>query len=206
MAGSDPKEDLTRYLQEARDAVLWKLDGLAEYDVRRPLVPTGTNLLGLVKHLTAVEFGYFRVTFGRPPGQPFPWEEVDGEDPNVDMWATPDESRDELTARYRQAWAAADETISQLPLDAAGQVPWWSADHREVTLHKILVHVIAETSRHAGHADLVRELIDGAAGIMPGRSNLPPGDRAWWDTYRGRVEQAAQEAARRAGAADSAGS
>ncbi|MGH3158897.1 MAG: DUF664 domain-containing protein [Streptosporangiaceae bacterium] len=70
MTRSDPKSDLHRYLQRAREALLWKLDGLSGYDIRRPLVPTGTNLLGLVKHLTATEFVYFGTTFGRPsPGR-----------------------------------------------------------------------------------------------------------------------------------------
>ena len=69
MAEMDPKATLVRYLQQARDAMLWKLDGLGEYDIRRPLTPTGTNLLGLVKHLAGVESGYFGATFGRPfPG------------------------------------------------------------------------------------------------------------------------------------------
>ena len=58
MTESEPKADLRRYLRDARDALLWKLDGLSEYDVRRPLAPTGTNLLGLVKHVTGVEQGY----------------------------------------------------------------------------------------------------------------------------------------------------
>ena len=73
MAITDPKDDLQRYLQVARDAVVWKLDGLAEYDARRPLTPTGTNLLGLVKHLAWVEAGYLGATFGRPFPEPVPW-------------------------------------------------------------------------------------------------------------------------------------
>ena len=77
MTGWDPKTDLHRYLQDAREALLWKLDGLAEYDVRRPLTPTGTNLLGLVKHLASVELGYFGETFGRPSDEPLPWFDAD---------------------------------------------------------------------------------------------------------------------------------
>ena len=73
MTGSDPKDHLRHYLQIARDALLWKLDGLSEYDVRRPLTPTGTNLLGLVKHVASVEFGYFGDIFGRPSEEPLPW-------------------------------------------------------------------------------------------------------------------------------------
>ena len=94
MAASDPKADLHRYLQIAREALLWKLDGLSEYDIRRPMVPTGTNLLGLVKHVASVELGYLGDTFGRPSGEPLPWFAEDAE-PNADMWATADESRED---------------------------------------------------------------------------------------------------------------
>jgi hypothetical protein len=79
-------------------------------------------------------------------------------------------------------------------LDALGQVPWWPDDRREVTLHRILIHVIAETNRHAGHADIVRELIDGTVGLRQDNDNMVPGDKAWWEDYRNRLEQAAREA------------
>ena len=192
MAASDPKADLRRYLQDARDALLWKLEGLSEYDIRRPLVVTGTNLLGLVKHQAGVEMGYFGDTFGRPCPDQLPWDESD---PNSDMFAAPDESREFITGLYRRAWAHADETIEMLPLDAIGHVPWWPADRNEVTLHHILVRMATETSRHAGHADIVRELIDGAAGLTAERPNLPPADQASWQAHHDRVERAAQEAA-----------
>jgi uncharacterized damage-inducible protein DinB len=194
MAGM--KADLQRYLQTGRDALVWKLDGLAEYDVRRPMTPTGTNLLGLLKHLAYVEMGYFGVTFGRPIAEAQPW--IDDEvELNADMWATADESRADVLALYRRAWAAADATIEALPLDAAGEVPWWRPESRRVTLHRVLVHVIAETHRHAGHADIVRELVDGSAGLRAGTDNLPPGvDDGWWQGYRDRVEAAAREVGR----------
>ena len=79
MAKSDQKADLRRYLQDAREALLRKLDGLSEYDVRRPLAPTGTNLLGLVKHLAGIELGYFGDTFGRPSADKLPWDEIRSE-------------------------------------------------------------------------------------------------------------------------------
>jgi uncharacterized damage-inducible protein DinB len=191
----EPKADLHRYLQAARDAVLWKLDGLSEYDIRRPLTPTGTNLLGLMKHLASVELGYFGDTFGRPSAERLPWFE-DGAEPNADMWATADESRDAIVSLYRRAWAHADATIDTLPLDAVGHVPWWPEERREVTLHRILVHMIAETHRHAGHADIVRELIDGKVGLRAGNDNVAPGDVKWWESYRSRLERAAREAGR----------
>ncbi|MGH3202024.1 MAG: DinB family protein [Streptosporangiaceae bacterium] len=191
MLDSDGKADLHRYLQDAREALLWKLDGLSEYDVRRPLVPTGTNLLGLVKHVTAVELGYFGDIFGRPSADPVPWDESDE---MSDMFAFPEESRESLIALYRRTWAHSDATIDALPLDAIGHVPWWPAERSEVTLHHMLVRVATETARHAGHADIVRELIDGTAGWTPAQSNLPDADQPWWQAHHDRVERAAQQA------------
>ncbi|GGQ16516.1 DinB family protein [Streptosporangium pseudovulgare] len=195
MTASDPKSDLHRYLKVSREALLWKLDGLPEYDIRRPMTPTGTNLLGLVKHVAGTEAGYFGDVFGRPFPEPLPWMEEDAE-ANADMWATAEESREEIVALYRRVWAHSDATIEALELDAAGRVPWWPDGRNEVTLHRILIHMIAETDRHAGHADIVRELIDGAAGLRQDGSNLPPGDRSWWEDYRARLEHVAQEAGR----------
>jgi len=193
MTGSDPKVDLHRYLQAGREALLWKLEGLSEYDARRPMVPTGTNLLGVVKHVAGVEAGYFGETFGRPFDEPMPWLD-DGAEPNADMWATADESRDQIVGLYQRVQAHSDATIEALTLDAIGHVPWWPPDGSQVTLHRILVHMIAETHRHAGHCDIVRELIDGVVGLREGNDNVPPGDRAWWETYRGRLEHVARAA------------
>ncbi len=107
------------------------------------------------------------------------------------MWATPDEGREEVIALYRRAWAHSDATIDALDLESVGRVPWWPADRNEVSLHRILIHVATETHRHAGHADIVRELIDGSAGLREGNENLPDRDAAWWAGYRTRVQQAA---------------
>jgi Protein of unknown function (DUF664) len=192
MAEADPKADLHRYLKIAREALLWKLDGLSEYDIRRPMVPTGTNLLGLVKHVASVESGYLGDTFDRPSGEPLPWFE-NGAEPNADMWATADESREDIIGLYRRVWQHSDATIEALDLDAIGHVPWWG-ERSEVTLHVILVHMIAETNRHAGHADIVRELIDGSAGLRADNDNMAPGDQAWWERYRDRLEAVAREA------------
>ena len=193
MTDADPKADLHRYLQTAREALLWKLDGLGEYDARRPLVPTGTNLLGLVKHVASVEAEYFGDCFGRPFGEPLPWFE-EGAEPNADMWAKPDETREQIVGLYHRVWTHSDATIDSLPLNAVGQVLWWPPERREVTLHRFLVHMIAEAHRHAGHADIVRELVDGAAGLRADNDNMPPGDQAWWNDYRDRVQRAAATA------------
>jgi hypothetical protein len=187
----DATADLHEYLQSARGVLLWKLDGLSEYDVRRPLTPTGTNLLGLVQHTASIESGYFGVVFGRPFPEPLPWQ--DGE-PNGDMWVRPDRTTDDVVATCRRIWAHADATIAELPLDAVGEVPWWPEGDRSLSLHRALVHVIADVDRHAGHADILRELIDGGIGADPRWPNVPPVDDAWWQAYRDRVEAAARQA------------
>ncbi len=190
----DPaKDDLHHYLQQGREAVLWKLDGLDERDLRRPLTPTGTNLLGLVKHLAGVESGYLGLVFGRPFPEPLPWAEDDAE-PNADMWATAGESRADVVDLYRRVWAHGDATVAALPLDAPGEVPWWRPEARAVTLHRVLAHLVAETHRHAGHADVVRELVDGSTGHRREHSNLPQGDAAWWAAHRQRLQDVADRA------------
>ena len=168
--------------------MLWKLEGLSEYDARRPLTPTGTNLLGLVKHLAVWEFRYFGDVFGRSAAEVPPWPDENG------MWAAADEPREYITGWYRRAWAHADATIDALSMDTVGHVPWWG--NAEVTLHHIMVHVVVDTQRHAGHADIVRELIDGTAGLLPGADNMPERDEAGWAERRNQVEQAARAAAR----------
>jgi hypothetical protein len=110
------------------------------------------------------------------------------------MWATVEESRDDIVSLYRRAQVHADETITALPLDATGEVPWWPEERRHPTLHRVIIHVIADVQRHAGHADIARELIDGSAGLLPNVSNLPDLDAAWWTAYREKLERAAREA------------
>lgn len=197
MGESEQKTDLLHYLQAARDALLWKLDGLSEYDVRRPHTPTGTNLLGLVKHAAGVELGYFGSTFERPFFDEPPSWFAQFAEPNADMWATAAESREQIVELYRRAWHHSDNTIAALALDATGHVPWWPEERRKVTLHHVLVRVIADTQRHAGHADIIRELTDGAVGTTKDNSSLPPGDQAWWEDHRQQLERVAREADRR---------
>jgi len=185
----DPKDVLQRYLADQRYGLLSRLDGLSERDVRWPGTPTGTNLLGLVKHVASVELGYFGEVFDRPSGIALPWMEDDAE-PDADLWATAEESRADVVALHRAAAAHADATIAALDLDAPGLVPWWSPGRRQVTLQQILVHVLAETARHAGHADVLRELLDGRAG--DDRGNLTERDAAGWAAHRCRLEAVAE--------------
>jgi Protein of unknown function (DUF664) len=138
----DPKADLHEYLQSGREVMLWKVDGLSEYDARRPLVPTGTNLLGLVRHVASIETGYFGSVFGRRFPEPLPWME-DGE-PNGDMWVRSGETKDSVVEFCRRVWAHSDATIDALPLDAVGEVPWWPEGGRELTLHRALVVGVRE--------------------------------------------------------------
>lgn len=187
------KDHLKHYLQEGRETLVWKLDGLSEYDVRRPLVPTGTNLLGLVKHVAGTESLYFGAVFGRPFPEDLPWMEEEA-GANSDMWATLDESRESVVDLYRRVWAHSDATIDALSLDAPGHVTWWR--NPEVTLHRILAHMTVETHRHVGHADIARELVDGAVGLRLGNENLPHEDAAWWEGYRARLEETALAAGR----------
>ena len=186
---NDPKQTLIEYLQTARDSMVWKLDGLSEYDVRRPMTPTGTNLLGLVKHLASVELGYFGDTFGRPHGLQLPWQ-VEGADMNADMYATEDESREDIVGYYTFAWKHAAGTFAEKELEDTGEVPWWQPGRRTVTLHRILVHMTTETNRHAGHADIVREMIDSGAGRYADDPNIATDYD--WPAYHDRLERIAQ--------------
>lgn len=187
------KETLKHYLQGAREALLWKLDGVSERDARWPMTPTGTNLLGIVKHVASVEIGYFSDVFDRPFDEVLPWL-ADGAPDNADMWATESESRADIIALYHRSWAHADRIIDELPLNAESLVPWWPQESRAVTLHQILIHMIVETARHTGHADILRELIDGRAGLRANNSNVPSHDSQWWAEYVVTLQRAADEA------------
>jgi hypothetical protein len=189
----DDKETLHTYLRLRRDDLLRKLDGLGEYDVRRPMTPTGTNLLGLVKHVASVQVGYFGETFDRPSDVALPWYDDDG-DPDGDMWVTAAETRQDVLELWRRSCEHSDATIDALPLDAVGHVPWWPPERTEVTLHQILVHMTVEVARHAGHADIVRETIDGAVGNGPGDPNIPERSAADWAALFARIETAARQA------------
>jgi uncharacterized damage-inducible protein DinB len=192
----DPKRIIHRYLDKQRTALLAKLDGVDERAVRWPMTQTGTNLLGLVKHVAGIELGYFGEVFDRPSDIQLPWLAEDAET-NADMWATADESREDIVALSQRAAVHADATIEALTLDSPGRVRWWwPPERQQVTLQQIMVHVTVEIARHAGHADIVRELIDGAAGDNDG--NLPDQTAQEWATYRLQLEGAAVEATQRA--------
>ncbi|MFD4792126.1 DinB family protein [Streptomyces anulatus] len=184
------KDNLHSRLRRDRDALLWKLDGLSEYDARRPLTATGTNLLGLVKHVATVEARYFGEVFDRPSPEPLPrWQDSDGSD----QWAAEGETRDQIVGFYRRTWEHADATIDELGLDAPGHVPWWSEPHPNTNLFAVMTHVLSETVRHAGHADILREGLDGRTGLRAEHEmRIDEEARA---AYRAKIERAARAAA-----------
>lgn len=190
----DPKDALRHYLDEQRTSLVGKLDGLDEYAVRRPLTPTGTNLLGLVKHVAWIQLGYFTTVFGRPQGRVAPYERAGG-NPDDDMWAQADEPRDAILELHRYSAQQADATLAELPLEAPGVVPWWRPGHQDVTLHRIAVHVIVDTSRHAGQADILRETLDGRVGMKPDDPNIRGRTAQEWAAYSARIDAAARAAA-----------
>ena len=153
------KESLHASLDRHRDVVLWKLERLDDDELRRPMTPSGTNLLGLVKHLASVEFGWFCETFGRP-SDAIAFNE---DDPNADMRAEPHETTAEIVDYYRRARTAADRVIGEVELEELGTA--WYGD--AVSMRWVLIHMVEETARHAGHMDILRELIDGATGDHP---------------------------------------
>ena len=192
MSAGEPQDadivaDLQDYLQRARTGMMSRLDGLGEYDIRRPMTPTGTNLLGLVKHLAGVELSYLGSCVGRPSEIRLPWVEDGSIWESADMWATAAESSAELLELYRAAWRHSDESIRELGLAAPAYVEWWPEERRETTLGTLLTRVMTETAQHAGQADILRELIDGRAG----NDHDDTGDAAWWSNYVASIQEAA---------------
>ena len=194
------KTALLSYLQRQREAMLFKLEGLGERQVRWPATPTGTSLLGLIKHLTWVELGYLGECLDRPLPEPWPWEAIDAkpvpdwDDELSDAWARADESRDAIVEGYRRAWAHSDDAVLTLPLATRARVPWWPEERRRPTLHTLLIHLIAETARHAGHADIIREGLDGEVGMSASYSNLPELTDAHWAEHVTRLREIAEQA------------
>ena len=185
------RETLTRYVTRSFDDLVSKVEELDEYDARRPLTPTGTNLLGLVQHAGAVVLGYARLPWGRDLGRELMWEDTDDE-PDIDLRVLPDVTRDQVLQLAADARAAMTELLDG-PLDAPGEVPWWGP-RKDVTVHRVAVHVVAELARHAGHADILRELLDGTAGMRPGDPNVLARSVSDLDERRIRIETDARHA------------
>jgi hypothetical protein len=185
------KEYLHGDLRRIREVLVWKLDGLSEYGIRRPLTFTGTNLLGLVKHSATWEARYFGEVFGRPFPEPLPrWDDEAAS--GTDLWVTEDETREQVLAFYRRTWEHADATIDTLAINAPGQVPWWPRP--DVKLFNVLIHVLTETNRHVGHADILREQLDGAVGTDAQSAAWQEHDATYWGNRRARIDRAARAA------------
>jgi hypothetical protein len=94
--------------------------------------------------------------------------------------------------RYRRAWEHSDATISALDIEAPGHVPWWPRP--DVKLFNVMVHVLTETNRHAGHADILREQLDGAVGSAAWNTALQERGTAFWEAHCAKIERAAEAA------------
>lgn len=152
----DERESLLAALERHRDAILWKLDGLTDAQLRTSVVPSGMTPIGLVQHLASVEYGWFCATFGRPH-EPLGF---DIHDENADFRVAPDEPTADVFAFWARARAAADEAVSEVDLDEVGTA-WFG---EQVSMRWVMIHMLEELARHAGHMDIVRELIDGTTG------------------------------------------
>jgi len=183
------RDDDHGYLQESRGQVLTSVDGLTEYELRRPMTPTGTNLLGVVKHLIGIEVGYLGTCLARPFARPLPWIGDDAAGPNADMWATADESAEYLVDLYRQACDHSDAILAEVGLEASAAVPWWPEGSRLTTARALLSRVLKDTAMHAGQLQILRELVDGRAGADRG----DVGDDRWWSDYTQRLELLARQ-------------
>ena len=174
------KEHLASYLDHLRGAVLWKAKGLSDQELTRPMVPTGTNILGLVQHLGFMEYGYFVQCLGFSVQDEHYAALTASRDDSADMWVPAEVPCAKVLDFYRRAVAAANRNIGALSLDAPATVPWWPEEKRHTTLGRLMVHMNVETARHAGHLDIVRELIDGSVGMRAENTSMPPlGDAGW---------------------------
>lgn len=181
---------LREYLNDARQAVIFKSGQLTEELARRPMTATGTHILGVVHHLAITEYGYFGLCLNRPVDDPYARKMLELDDPQADFIPPADFSAQQVIDLYQRAVEFADAGFDKLELDSPAEVPWW-VHHRQTTLEHLMVHMIAETSRHAGHLDIVRELLDGQVGLRPEAPNLPDYTARQWQEQRDRLQQAA---------------
>jgi len=149
---------LSAFLDRYRETILWKLDGLTKEQASARLVPSATTLLGIVKHLAYVERGWFPIYFAGEPAS-YPWAE-DEPDQDIDFRVEPTDTIESVRALYQREIARSREIVAGASLDDLSK----EQDRGPRSLRWIMVHMIEETARHAGHADILRELTDGAIG------------------------------------------
>ena len=150
------KESLSAAIHRHREAIDWKLAGLADDDLRASRLPSGMSPIGLVKHIAAVEYGWFCATFGRDH-EPLPF---DLDDQDADFRVGPDEPVADVLAFWDRARTAADDAVAAVDLDETGTA-WFG---EEVSMRWVMIHMLEELARHAGHMDVMRELVDGRTG------------------------------------------
>jgi Protein of unknown function (DUF664) len=155
------KQLLAAVLEQQRDIVLWKLDGLTDDQLLEPITDGGLYLLGLVKHLATGESYWLCDLFGRP-SEPRSLAASD------DVQLDPGDTTEGVLGYYARARAASDQSIVELDLHTTATT--WLGDR--VSFRWAILHMIEETARHAGHADLIRERIDNTTGYLPPK-NLP---------------------------------
>jgi uncharacterized damage-inducible protein DinB len=155
----DEKTMLSAFLDRYRETMVWKLDGLSKEQASKQLVPSASTLLGLVKHLAYVERWWFQMNFAGEPVL-FPWPE-DEPDQDIDFRVVPTDTIESISALYEQECARSREIVAGASVDDLGK---GFGDVEPRSLRWILIHMIEETARHAGHMDILRELTDGAIG------------------------------------------
>ncbi len=138
-----------------RATILMKVEGLDDTALRRSLVPSGVTLLGMVKHLAMVERFWFQIVFAGAD-IPVPWTDAD---PDADWRVEPGETTAGIIALYREEAERSRAIVACADWDDLARRP----GHTQ-TLGWVLTHMVEETARHCGHADILRELTDGATG------------------------------------------
>ncbi|MBD1539332.1 DinB family protein [Arthrobacter sp. S13_S34] len=184
---------LREYLNDAREAILWKCEGLSDAQARTPLTPTGTHVMGLLLHLAVTESQYFISCFGREIENRVIQGVIEAEEAQADFLPPSNMTLADAVTIYRETTAAADAVLDELELDSPAVVPWW-IKHRHTTVERLLVHMIAESHRHAGHLDIVREQLDGFIGLRPSAPNIPDLTPDQWEEQRLRMNALADGA------------
>lgn len=185
------KARLRDYLDQSRTAALWKTENLSESGLRLPLVPSGSSILGIINHLAFTEFGYFSYCLKRPVTNQRALDLFKLDDPLGDFVVEKEVSSAEVREFYQQAISASNAGIDELELTAPAFVPWWG-EHAATTLEHLLIHMCSETARHAGHLDLLRELLDGSIGFTRGNTNLPDLSPTEWKEHYERLKGIAE--------------
>ena len=153
---ADEKDAIAGYLDHYRALLVSLCEGLAKAELTRSTVPSGTSLLGLVKHMTRVESSWFTHRF---QGEPVGWE-ADPSDPDADFRIEEDEDAASVIGAYEEECARSRAVLAAASLDDFARHP----DYSSYKLRWIAFHMQEETARHVGHSDIIREQIDGRTG------------------------------------------